>query len=331
MKKTGQMSFSDAEMSLKKKQTRREQFLSQLDTLVPWSDLLALIAPHYATSGRRGRQPIGLEVMLRIHLVQLAYNYSDPAMEDALIEVTSIRQFCRIGIDEVPDETTILNFRHLLERQGLARPLFDAINARLAQRGLFLKTGTIVDASLIAAPSSTKNTEGKRDEAMHQSKKGNQYYFGGKVHIGVDEGPAGLVHTVDFTAGNVADITQTHQLLHGAEDHLIGDAGYIGLEKRSEMQGKAITCLISPRPGTLRKLTALGGEVAELYQAICHQIASRRARVEHVFRDLKIRFGYSKVRYRGITKNKARFILLAGLSNLFRARNYERRQGMIAS
>lgn len=330
MKKTGQMSFSDAEMSLKKKQTRREQFLSQLDTLVPWSDLLALIAPHYATSGRRGRQPIGLEVMLRIHLVQLAYNYSDPAMEDALIEITSIRQFCRIGVDEVPDETTILNFRHLLEHHGLARPLFDAINARLAQRGLFLKTGTIVDASLIAAPSSTKNTEGKRDEAMHQSKKGNQYYFGAKLHVGVDS-ETGLVHSLDLTAGNVADITHAHYLLRDEDEAVMGDAGYTGLQKRPEMADKDMTCLIALRPGKLAKLTALGGSEADLLKAVSHELASRRAKVEHVFRDIKIRFGYAKVRYRGLAKNLSRITLLAGMANLFRARSYERHHGMIVS
>ena len=330
MKKTGQMSFSDVEMSLKKKQTRREQFLSQLDTLVPWSDLLALIAPHYATSGRRGRQPIGSEVMLRIHMVQLAYNYSDPAMEDALIEVTSIRQFCRIGIDEVPDETTILNSRHLPEHHGLARPLFDAINARLAQRGLFLKTGTIVDASLIAAPSSTKNTEGKRDEAMHQSKKGNQYYFGAKLHVGVDS-ETGLVHSLDLTAGNVADITHAHHLLRDEDEAVLGDAGYTGLQKRPEMADKDMTCLIALRPGKLKKLTALGGPEADLLKAVSHELASRRAKVEHVFRDIKIRFGYASVRYRGLAKNLARITWLAGMANLFRARSYERRRGMIAS
>lgn len=330
MKKTGQMSFSDAEMSLKKKQTRREQFLSQLDTLVPWSDLLALIAPHYATSGRSGRQPIGLEVMLRIHLVQLAYNYSDPAMEDALIEITSIRQFCRIGIDEVPDETTILNFRHLLEHHGLARPLFDAINVRLAQRGLFLKTGTIVDASLIAAPSSTKNTEGKRDEAMHQSKKGNQYYFGAKLHVGVDS-ETGLVHSLDLTAGNVADITHAHHLLRDEDEAVMGDAGYTGLQKRPEMADKDMTCLIALRPSKLAKLTALGGPEADLLKAVSHELASRRAKVEHVFRDIKIRFGYAKVRYRGLAKNLSRITLLAGMANLFRARSYERHHGMIVS
>lgn len=324
------MSFSDAEMSLKKKQTRREQFLSQLDTLVPWSDLLALIVPHYATSGRRGRQPIGLEVMLRIHLVQLAYNYSDPAMEDALIEVTSIRQFCRLGIDEVPDETTILNFRHLLEHHGLARPLFDAINARLAQRGLFLKTGTIVDASLIAAPSSTKNAEGKRDEAMHQSKKGNQYYFGAKLHVGVDS-ETGLVHSLDLTAGNVADITHAHHLLRDEDEAVMGDAGYTGLQKRPEMADKDMTCLIALRPGKLAKLTALGGPEADLLKAVSHELASRRAKVEHVFRDIKIRFGYAKIRYRGLAKNLSRITLLAGMANLFRARSYERRHGMIVS
>lgn len=330
MRKNGQMSFTDAELTLKKKQTRRERFLAQLDELIPWADLLAVIEPHYPRSGSRGRQPIGLEVMLRIHLVQLAYNYSDPAMEDALVEIPLLRQFCRLGMDEIPDETTILNFRHLLEARHLAGPVFERINANLSARGLFLKQGTIVDASLIAAPSSTKNADGKRDKAMHQSKKGNQYYFGAKLHVGVDS-ETGLVHSLDLTAGNVADITHAHHLLRDEDEAVMGDAGYTGLEKRPEMADKDMTCLIALRPGKLAKLAALGGPEADLLKAVSHELASRRAKVEHVFRDIKIRFGYAKVRYRGLAKNLSRITLLAGMANLFRARSYERRHGMSVS
>lgn len=330
MQKNGQMSFTDAEMSLKKRQTRRERFLVQLDELIPWADLLAVIEPHYPRTGNRGRQPIGLEVMLRIHLVQLAYNYSDPAMEDALVEIPLLRQFCRLGMDEIPDETTILNFRHLLETRHLAGSVFERINATLSARGLFLKQGTIVDASLIAAPSSTRNIDGKRDEAMHQSKKGNQYYFGAKLHVGVDS-ETGLIHSLDLTAGNVADIAHAHHLLRDTDEAVLGDAGYTGLGKRPEMTGKDITCLIALRPGTLKKLTALGGPDADILKAVSHELASRRAKVEHVFRDIKIRFGYAKVRYRGLAKNLSRITLLAGMANLFRARSYERRHGMILS
>lgn len=330
MRKNGQLSFTDAELRLKKKQTRRERFLVQLEELIPWTDLLAVIAPHYPRSGSRGRQPIGLEVMLRIHLVQLAYNYSDPAMEDALVEIPLLRQFCRLGMDEIPDETTILNFRHLLEAQHLAGPVFERINANLAARGLFLKQGSIVDASLIAAPSSTRNADGKRDQAMHQSKKGNQYYFGAKLHVGVD-GETGLVHSLDLTAGNVADITHAPHLLRDEDEAVMGDAGYTGLEKRPEMADKDMTCLIALRPGKLAKLTAFGGPEADLLKAVSHELASRRAKVEHVFRDIKVRFGYAKVRYRGLAKNLSRITLLAGMANLFRARSYERRHGMIGS
>ncbi|HQT39227.1 MAG TPA: IS5 family transposase [Acidocella sp.] len=323
------MSFTDAELTLKKKQTRRERFLAQLDELIPWADLLAVIEPHYPRSGSRGRQPIGLEVMLRIHLVQLAYNYSDPAMEDALVEIPLLRQFCRLGMDEIPDETTILNFRHMLEAQHLASPVFERINANLAARGLFLKQGTIVDASLIAAPSSTRNAEGKRDKAMHQSKKGNQYYFGAELHVGADS-ETGLVR-LDLTAGNVADITHAHHLLRDEDEAVMGDAGYTGLEKRPEMADKNLTCLIALRPGKLAKLTALGGPEANLLKAVSHELASRRAKVEHVFRDIKVWFGYAKVRYRGLAKNLSRITMLAGMANLFRARSYERRHGMIVS
>lgn len=330
MQKDGQMSFTDAEFLLQKKQTRRERFLAQLDELVPWTDLLAVIEPHYPRSGHRGRQPIGLEVMLRIHLVQLAYNYSDPAMEDALVEIPLLRQFCRVSMGEIPDETTILNFRRLLETHHLSDSLFERINANLSARGLFLKQGTIVDASLIAAPSSTKNTQGKRDEAMHQSKKGNQYYFGAKLHIGADS-ETGLVHSLDLTAGNVADITHAPHLLREDDKAVIGDAGYTGLEKRPEMADKNITCLIALRPSKVKQLTALGGPEAELLKAVSHELASRRAKVEHVFRDIKIRFGYASVRYRGLAKNLSRIKILAGMANLFRAQSYERRHRIIAS
>jgi len=187
-----------------------------------------------------------------------------------------------------------------------------------------------VDASLIAAPSSTKNADGKRDKAMHQSKKGNQYYFGAKLHVGVDS-ETGLVHSLGLTAGNVADITHAHHLLRDEDEAVMGDAGYTGLEKRDEMADKSIACLIALRPGTLRKLTALGGPDADVLKAVSHELASRRAKVEHVFRDIKIRFGYAKVRYRGLAKNLSRITLLAGMANLFRARSYERRHGMIAS
>lgn len=331
MKKSGQLSFTDAEQATKKKATRREQFLNQLDSLLPWQTMLAVIAPHYPLTGRRGRQPIGLNVMLRIHVAQIVYNYSDPGMEDALYEVDSLRRFCGLGIDEIPDESTILLFRHLLEAHQLAAGLFNQMNATLAERGLFLKTGTIVDASLIAAPSSTKNATQTRDPEMHQSKKGNQWHFGAKVHIGVDD-QTGLVHRLTFTAGHVADITEVPRLLHGSEATFQGDAGYQGIDQRPEVADTSVTTwAVAMRPGKLKKLLTVGGELAERLRAVSRELASRRAKVEHVFRDLKVRFGYAKVRYRGLKKNESRMLLLAGLANVLRAHHYERRQGLIAS
>lgn len=331
MKKPEQLSFGDSEHLSKKKVTRREQFLSQLDGLLPWPQMLALIEPHYPKTGRPGRQPMGLDVMLRVHIAQIAYNYSDPGMEEALYEIASLRHFCGVRLDAVPDESTILLFRRLLEQHDLGRKLFDGINATLAARGLFLRQGTIVDASLIAAPPSTKNGDKARDPEMHQSKKGEQWHFGGKVHIGVDD-ETGLTHTLTFTAGNVADVAEAAKLLHGDELQFQGDAGYQGIEKREETQDMSIkTWAVAMRPGKLKRLVEAGGVLGEQLKAVARELASRRAKVEHVFRDLKVRFGYAKVRYRGLAKNCNRFHLLAALANVIRAEHYECRKGIIAS
>ncbi|AZK87469.1 IS5 family transposase [Xanthomonas oryzae pv. oryzae] len=231
-----QLTFGDAEGLGKRKQTRREIFLAEMERIVPWKRLLALIEPHYPVSGRPGRQPYALARMLRIHLLQQWYALSDPAMEEALHEIPTLRRFAQLGgLDNVPDETTILNFRRLLETHGIAARMLEAVNAHLSRKGQSLRSGTIVDATLIAAPSSTKNADRARDPEMHQTKKGNQWYFGMKAHIGVDEF-SGLVHHVQCTAANVADITVTHALLHGKEDSVFGDSGYTGAEKRDELQ-----------------------------------------------------------------------------------------------
>lgn len=219
-----QLSFSDAEHAGKRKQTRREVFLAEMEQVVPWLPLLAQIEPHYPKAGR-GRHPYALETMLRIHLLQQWYALSDPAMEEALYEIASMRQFARLSLLEaIPDETTILNFRHLLERHGLSARLLAAVNRHLQGKGLLLRQGTIVDATIIDAPSSTKNRSGTRDPEMHQTKKGNQWFFGMKAHIGVDR-DSGLVHTVVATAAKVADVTQTDKLLHGKEKAVFADAG----------------------------------------------------------------------------------------------------------
>src|SRR5450432_187563 len=226
-----QISFSDAEYAGKRKKTRREVFLEEMELVVPWKALLGLIEPHYPVAGR-GRRPYPLESMLRVHLMQNWFALSDPAMEEALYEIASLRAFGRLSLGEpIPDETTILNFRHLLEANDLAEDILKTVNAHLAKKGLLLKRGSIVDATIIAAPSSTKNADGERDPEMHQTKKDNQWHFGMKAHIGVDA-DSGLVHTVTTTPANEADVEVVDELLHGKEEVVYGDAGYTGADKR---------------------------------------------------------------------------------------------------
>ena len=307
-----QPTFASVEFEQKKRKTRRERFLERLDALMPWAELEARIEPHYPKAGR-GRRPYPLAVMLRIHVVQLCYNLSDPAMEDLLYEAESARRFCGLTLSEpIPDESTILHFRHLLERHELGTALFAAINAHLARRGLRLREGTIVDATIIEAPSSTKNRRRERDPEMHQTKKGNTWHFGMKLHVGVDA-DTGLVHSVRATAANVADVTEAQRLLHGAEREAYGDAGYRGVEKRREQPGE-VQWRVALRPG-LRRLLAPGS--AEALEQ--RRLASVRAKVEHPFLAVKRRFGYAKVRYRGLAKNRERLTLLLGLTNLLAA------------
>ena len=315
-----QLSFGDAEHQGKRKQTRREIFLAEMDKVVPWKELLALIGPHYPKMGQPGRQPYPLETMLRIHFLQQWYALSDPAMEEALYDTVSMRSFAMLGgLDTIPDETTILNFRRLLETHDLARKLFNRVNAHLSRKGQSLRAGTIVDATIIAAPSSTKNQGGERDPEMHQTKKGNQWYFGMKAHIGVDD-QSGLVHHVECTAANVADVTQVHKLLHGKEGTVCGDSGYTGANKREELQVVKAGFLIAEKPSKLRQIK---GKRA-WQQAVRREYAkaSLRAKVEHPFRVIKRQFGYTKVRYRGLAKNTAQVLTLFALSNLWMARRH---------
>ncbi len=230
-----QTSFAQAEFADKKKITRREKFLSGMEEAIPWAKLLAVIEPFYP-KGERGRPPVGLERMLRVYFLQQWYGLADEALEDALYDSQAMQGFARIELAAagVPDATTLLNYRRLLETHDLCKGLFQAINADLAARGLLLREGTLVDATLIAAPPSTKNLEKKRDPEMHQTKKGNQWHFGMKAHIGADR-DSRLVHTVVVTAANVADITKTAELLHGEETQVHADAGYTGVEKRTEI------------------------------------------------------------------------------------------------
>ena len=309
-----QMSFGDAEYAAKKKTTRREVFLAEMDKVVPWDSLLKVIAPFYPVAGR-GRRPYAVQTMLRVHLMQNWFGLSDPAMEESLYEISSMRKFARLTLQAIPDETTILNFRRMIETNELAPMLFDKVNALLTRKGLMLKRGSIVDATIIAAPSSTKNADGERDPEMHQTKKGNQWHFGMKAHIGVDT-DSGFVHTVVTTAANEADIEVVDELLHGNETVVHADAGYTGADKR--VMRKKLTWKIATKRGKIAALPE--GSKKDRLQAFEKAKASIRARVEHPFRVIKRQFGYAKVRFRGLAKNTTQVLMLFALSNLWMAR-----------
>jgi IS5 family transposase len=316
-----QLGFGDYEQTTAKKRTRRERFLAEMEVVVPWKALIGLIEPHYPkTSSKGGRPPYPLRTMLRIYLMQQWYDLSDPGMEDALIEVPTMRRFAGIDLisDRIPDETTILAFRHLLEKHDLGDQIFEAVKAHLKANGMAMKQGTIIDATLIAAPSSTKNEKGERDPEMHQTKKGNQWYFGMKVHIGVDK-DTGLIHSVETTAANVHDLTPAAELLHGEETVVYADAGYQGIEKRAEMEGKGIGFRVAMRPGKRHALPDTPeGRVEDLIETAKAHI---RAKVEHPFRVMKRQFGFQKTRLRGMLKNRCKINVLAALTNLFMARH----------
>lgn len=311
------MKQADLGLNLTSKRTRKREFLDEMNRVVPWADLVALVVP-FAPEGRRGRPPFAVETMLRLHFMQQWFGLSDPAMEEALHDVPLYREFARLGdgVSRLPDETTILRFRHLLEAHDLAVDMLRVVNDILQAKGLMLRTGTAVDATLISAPSSTKNVEGERDPEMHQVKKGNQWYFGMKAHIGVDTA-SGLVHTVVGTAANVSDINVAGALLHGEEHAAFGDSGYQGVHKRAEAKGP--TWHVAMRPGKRRLLNPfIAPEFAA--ERVEKMKASIRAKVEHPFRVLKQQFGFTKVRYRGLAKNTAQIVTLFALSNLWMAR-----------
>ena len=316
-----QMSLGGSGFERKTKRTRKREFLDEMNLVVPWAELVSLIAPHAPAPGAKGgRPPFAVETMLRIHFLQQWFNLSDPAMEEALYDMALFREFVGLdaGEDNLPDESTILRFRHLLEAHNLSSQILATVNATLAAKGLLLKSGTVVDATLIAAPSSTKNSSGERDPEMHQTKKGNQWHFGMKAHIGVDA-DAGLVHTVVGTAANVNDVTQAHALVHGAETDVFADAGYQGVGKRDETQEINVNWHVAMRPGkrkVLDKSTPMGAILDQLERAK----ASILAKVEHPFRVIKRQFGHVKVRYRGLAKNTAQLHTLFALSNLWMVR-----------
>jgi IS5 family transposase len=309
-----QTTFASLAFDKKKKQTRRELFLAEMDQVVPWTALLSVIEPHYPTSGRRGRPPMPLETMLRIYFMQQWYALSDPAMEDSLYEIESMRRFAHLDLtdDALPDETTILKFRHLLEKHELTSRMMNVITDVLEGKGLLLKGGTMVDATIIHAASSTKNKEKKRDPEMHQTKKGNQWFFGMKIHVGTDVN-SGLTHTVSVTPANASDISQLPDLLREDDRAVFGDKGYVNNQFKRHARKAGVFWGVSLKASKQHPLS-------EANKRFNHRMSSIRARVEHVFRVIKRQFGYTKVRYKGLKKNAAQVFSLVGLTNLYLAR-----------
>ena len=320
-----QISFALAEYEGKKKIARREIFLGKMEQVVPWLRLKEVIEPYYPKSGKRGRPPIGLERMLRMCFVQQWYGLADEAVEDAVYDSQALRNFMGIDLSRtsVPDATTLMGFRHLLEAHDLTKAMLVEINAMLMERGLLMTQGTLVDATLIAAPSSTKNKEHARDPEMHQTKKGNQWHFGLKAHIGVDK-DSGLARTLTTTAANVSDISQTAALLHGQEQDVWADAGYVGVDKREDMQEalaaneQTVKWHVAKRRKTITKMAdGWQKDMAQAYEKLKAQV---RAYVEHPFHIVKNIFKYKKARYKGLAKNDTQLNMLFALSNLYMVR-----------
>jgi len=290
-----------------------------MEQIMPWAELFAVVEPHYP-KGERGRPPVGLERMLRMYFVQQWNGFSDEGVEDAITDSQALQKF--VGIDlsreAAPDSTTVLQFRHLLEQHGLTKKLFDVVNGTLGAAGLMMREGTIVDATIIAAPPSVKNKANARDPDMHQTKKGNQWYFGMKAHIGVDA-ESGLVHTVVGTAANEADVTQTKHLLHGEEKDVFLDAGYIGADKREELKDRDVNWQIAMKRGKLKAVSEESG-FGQLLRKLESLKASIRSKVEHPFHIVKNLFHYKKVRYKGLEKNTAQLHTLFALANLMIAK-----------
>ena len=312
-----QPSFSDIEYGFRKRTTKREEFLKAMDEFIPWSEWISLIEPYYP-SGKRGRPPMGIEKMLRMYLLQCWFNLSDEGVEDAIYDSYALRSFMKINFvdEQVPDSTTLLNFRHLLEKHGIAQKFFQAFNGTLEKCGYMMRGGSIVDATLIEAPSSTKNQRKERDPEMCQTKKGNQYYFGMKCHTGVDA-CSGYVHSLEFTAANIHDITVASKLIREDDGVVYGDAGYLGLEKREEVVSNthlaSIDYRINRRVGSVQKVP---DGFINWEKEREHRKSSVRSRVEHPFLIVKRFFGYSKTVYRGLSKNGHRLYILFTSANL---------------
>jgi IS5 family transposase len=309
-----QRSFVGLAFDQKKKKTRREAFLEIMERVVPWTDLTKLIEPHYPKAGN-GRPPMPLERMLRIYCCQLWFNLSDPAMEDSLYDMESLRRFVGIELndDAIPDETTILKFRHLLERHALTEQMFNDVNLRLEQHGLLVRSGSIVDATLIAAPPSTKNEKKERDPEMHQTKKGNQWYFGMKVHVGTDT-KRGLVHSLVTTAANVHDSQMMDNLLHGEEEVVYGDSAYASAEAKEISEAQDIRWRVQHK-------AAAGTPLTKRQQRENKSRSKVRALGEHAFLVVKHLWGHRKVRYRGLKKNTTHYFACFSLANLYKVRH----------
>jgi len=310
-----QLSFASLDFANKTKRTKRDVFLAEMAAAVPWSALEAIIEPHYPKVGPQGgRRPFPIGVMLRIYCLQQWYCLSDPGAEEALYDIQSMRAFCHLdlGRDAIPDETTILNFRHLLEAHALTKAIFEAVADYLEARGAMLRGGTIVDATLIAASSSTKNAAGKRDPEMRSSKKGNQWYFGMKAHIGVDA-RSGLVHTAGVTSGSVHDATVMDRLIRDDDTAVYGDKGYASGPRKRAAEAADVLWAVKEKATPGHGLTVR-------QRARNRRFGKVRAKVEHVFRVVKCQFGYRKVRYRGLIKNGAQVFSLLALTNLYLAR-----------
>jgi IS5 family transposase len=304
-----QTTFASLAWQGKGKVTRRERFLAEMNAVIPWPRLLPLIEPHYPKAGN-GTQPMPMERMLRIYFMQNWFNLSDPAAEDALYDSESMRRFAGIELaeDKIPDETTILRFRHLLEEHKLTEQVFAEVRSLLEEKRLLLKSGTIVDATIIAAPPSTKNAEHARDPEMHQTKKGKDWHFGMKAHVGTDK--RGTVHSLVTTAANAADISQLPQLLHGQETELLGDQAYWSEFHRQCAKEAGVRYRVNRRGNQSHPLTE--------WQKLINRARSKvRARGEHAFHVVKRLWGFSKVRYRGLAKNTARLFTAFALANLY--------------
>jgi transposase, IS5 family len=308
------VSFASLAYENKKKKTRREKFLEEMDRVIPWEELLQIVKKYYPRAGN-GRQPMPLERMLRIYFMQQWYGLSDPAMEDALYDIESMRRFADIDIeaDVIPDETTILHFRHLLERHELTKKIFEKTQRYLSEKGLLLREGTIVDATIINAPSSTKNRDNTRDKEMKQTKKGNQWYFGMKAHVGTDTGK-GLAHSVVVTDAAVHDSQVMDELLHGEEQAVYGDKAYTSEEKKKEYEARGVKWCVNRKGNRHHQLTPEDVEYN-------HKQSQIRAKGEHAFLVVKHLWRYQKVRYKGLYKNAAQVFSLFALANLYLVRH----------